>query len=335
MHDDAAAAGTTLSVLVCGAGSIGMRHLRNLKTLGVTNIAVSEPNENRRQVAASEIPCTSFADLSEALKTFKPAVVLVCSPTRDHVTQALLASQAGAHLFIEKPLSQSLEGIDTLQKEIHDRNLVSMVGCNMRFHHGPATVHKLLDEGTIGTPREAVVYTGSFLPKWRPQQDYRKSYSADPVQGGAILDCIHEIDLALWYFGSAKLERADVRLATPIGLTVDGTADLFLEHENGARSKVHLSFMEPEYRRFCAIDGTRGSIDWNINQACVEVRDTEGNVTASYPAPEGYDMNQMYLDELQHFLRGIERNENVYNPLSEAAETLALALAARLAPPRA
>ncbi|MFA6039782.1 MAG: Gfo/Idh/MocA family oxidoreductase [Candidatus Peribacteraceae bacterium] len=322
------------SVLVCGAGSIGLRHLRNLTTLGISRLAVSEPDDQRRRSAEEEIPCEPFASLPEALDQFHPNTVLICSPTKEHLPQAIAAAGAGAHIFIEKPLSYSPEGIEGLRKEIDERNLVSMVGCNMRFHHGPATVRKLLTEGAIGKPHEAVVYTGSSLPQWRPLQDYRKSYSADPVQGGAILDCIHEIDLALWYFGPAALERAEVQTATPLDLTVDGTADLFLRHQSGVRSRVHLSFMEPEYRRFCTIKGTGGSLEWDINRKCVEVRDRKGNVVASHPEPEGYDMNRMYLEEMRHFLAGVGKREKVYNPVAEAAETLTIALTARSAPPR-
>ncbi|MDD4628940.1 MAG: Gfo/Idh/MocA family oxidoreductase, partial [Candidatus Peribacteraceae bacterium] len=259
----------------------------------------------------------------------KPAIVFVCSPTGLHVPQALAAARTGAHLFIEKPLSHTEKGIDDLRKEATKRDLICMVGCDMRFHFGPATVKKLLEEGAIGTVTHATVFTGSFLPDWRPQQDYRKSYSADPEQGGAILDCIHELDLALWYLGPATLRDAVLQPATSLGIPVEGTADLILQHETGAIGSVHLSFMEPGYRRFCRIEGTAGTIAWDIGEKRVTLSNPEGKTLRTFKEPAAYDLNRMYLDELRHFLDCVRKNVQPQGNLQEATIALGIALEAK------
>jgi len=318
-----------VKVLVSGAGSIGKRHLRNLRSVGVQKLSVCDPDEENRTEIAEELSIPDYVDLEEGLSNENPDIVFICSPSKLHIEQALIAAKAGAHLFIEKPLSNTLEGIDELTKEVQARGLICMVGCNMRFHHGPATVKKLLSEGIIGKIQEAEVYTGSYLPNWRPQQDYKQSYSADPVQGGAILDCIHEIDLALWYLGPATLTKADLEKATPIEIDVEGTADLHLDHQNGAKSSVHLSFMEPDYNRFCRITGSEGSVHWDINKKKVEVMDTDGSVIESHSEPEGYDMNQMFIDEITYFLECVQSQKNPDGNLEDAIRALSIALEAK------
>ncbi len=304
-------------ILISGCGSIGTRHAHNLCALGL-NVTTCDPHAE-----------ADYKDFEEALKEEKPAVVFICSPTKLHIPQALAATKAGCHLFIEKPLSHTLDGIEELQKEVNDRELITMVGCNMRFAFGPSAVKKILDAGTIGKIMKSTVYTGSYLPDWRPQNDHKKSYSADPAQGGAILDCIHEIDIALWYAGPARLESVTKESAESIGIDVEGTADLTLQHESGATSDVHLSFIEPEYKRFCDIEGEKGSVRWDFSEKKVDVKDAEGNVTETIKEPEGYDINQMYMDEVEHFLACVEQKSIPEGNLEEARQTLEIALAAK------
>ncbi|MBU0766658.1 Gfo/Idh/MocA family oxidoreductase [Patescibacteria group bacterium] len=320
-----------LVVLVSGAGSIGKRHLKNLNNLGIKQLSVCDPNEANLKSAVEKLDCKSYADLEAALKEQKPDIVFICSPTKFHITQALNAAKANMNLFIEKPLSINKEHIKELTQEVEERGLTCMVGCNMRFHHGPATVKRLLNEGRIGSVKQAYIYTGSYLPDWKPQQDYRQSYSADPEQGGAILDCIHEIDLALWYLGPATLVSTTSKPATDIDLpSVEGTADLVLWHGSGSESNVHLSFTEHEYKRYCIFNGTDGSITWDINKKKVDVQDVKGTLVDSYPEPEGYDINQMYIDEVNHFLSCIADRRSPQCNLMEATQALDIALKARI-----
>src|SRR5882672_7407751 len=124
----------------------------------------------------------------------RPDTVLVTAPSSMHVELAIVGARNGCHLFIEKPLSHTLDGVGELLETVKRQTLITMVGCNMRFHPGPALVKRLIDEGVVGNVLAARVKTGSYLPEWRPGMNYRDSYSASvQMGGGALLDCIHEI----------------------------------------------------------------------------------------------------------------------------------------------
>lgn len=293
------------------------------------HVAFTDPDAKALAFARKELGVDGEADFHKGLSLQRPDIVFVCSPTKLHLEQAREAAKNGMHLFIEKPLSNSLDGVDELRKIVTEKKLICMVGCNMRFHFGPATVKRMIEEGAIGKVLHAGVYTGSYLPDWRPQNDYKKSYSADPTQGGAILDCIHEIDLALWYLGAAKLAGVTKEQADILGIPVEGTADLRLEHASGATSDVHLSFMEKQYKRFCVIEGEEGSISWDIDQKTVEVTDAEGYVVQTALEPAGYDLNRMYIDEITHFLECVASGRPSEGNLDEATMALSLALEAR------
>lgn len=309
---------SSLTVLVSGAGSIGKRHMKNLELLGVGHIVSYDP----------KFP--SVDDFDTALAKVSPHAVFICSPTKEHIPQAIAAAKSNAHLFIEKPLSHTMEHVDELKRLVADqKNLITMVGCNMRFHPGPKMVKELLEKEVIGKVTHAEIQTYSYLPDWRPNQDYRKSYSADPLQGGAILDCIHEIDLALWYLGPGTLQSASTVPATDIGLTVEGQADLVIDHEQGATSAVHLSFMHKGHKRSCTIAGERGTISWDIAKKTVEHTDTAGNLCESFAEPDAWELNNMYKDEVAYFLKHVQNGEPTFSPLTKGREALAIAIAAR------
>jgi predicted dehydrogenase len=317
-----------MRVAVLGCGSIGRRHAANLRTLAVSEVLLYDPDLRARERSSAELGLEAFGDLNGVWDQ-RPDALVIASPSAQHIPLARAGAERGCHLFIEKPLSHQLDGIEALERLAEERGLVTMVGCNMRFHPGPATVKRLLDEGRIGSPIAARIYAGSYLPAWRPSQDYRQSYSASLASGGAILDVIHEIDLALWYMGPARLVAAAVLPANEIGLETDGLAELLLRHASGALSSVHLNFIQRDYRRGCQIIGTEGTLYWDFEADRVDVLRGEGVEPERHPLPSGWELNRMYLDELGHFLSCIESRAATVNPIGGGAAALEIALAAR------
>lgn len=316
------------SAVIVGCGSIGRRHARNLRAAGVTGLLLVDDDGAAAEALARDCGGRVAPSLDDALKQ-GVAAAFICTPSNLHVRDATRAAAAGADLFIEKPLSHSLDGIDELVATADGRGLVTMVACNMRFHPGPRAVKRLLDEGVIGTVVAARIHTGSYLPRWRPSQDYRRSYSASASHGGAILDCIHEIDLALWYFGPASLHSCAAVAAWPVGLDTDGLAELLLRHEHGVLASVHLNFIQRDYSRSCLVIGTEGTIEWVFRDREVRVFAPDGAIRERCAEPADWDMNEMYVDEMGHFLAAARRRTETMNPIRNGVAALRLAIEAR------
>src|ERR1700675_1146243 len=131
--------------LVVDCGSIGRRHARNLKSLGVQQLGFCDTSSEALKQCREELHGEIFGDYGEALQKFKPDIVLICTPPVYHVEEALAALQARAHVFIEKPLSHESSGIQVLIAEASrlDRNV--QIGYNMRFHPGLKILKELID----------------------------------------------------------------------------------------------------------------------------------------------------------------------------------------------
>ena len=318
----------SLRSLVVGAGSIGTRHLANLRALGFPELAVVEPDASRR-AAAGKVAGAAFATLEEGLE-WKPELAIVATPSHLHLAPALALARQAVPLLVEKPLSHTEEGLDDLVREVTRRKLVSLVGCNMRFHPGPAAVKRLLEQGSIGRVLFARIHTGSYLPEWRPAQDYRSSYSAQRSQGGGcLLDCVHEIDLAQWYLGPIVELFSMAEHLSSLEIDAEDVAVILARHAGRALSEIHLDYVQRTYERGCQIVGENGSIVWDFNQAEVRWYDAAQKRWNAAPHPPGWDLNGMYLDELKHFVRAVREGTATCLPIAEAAGLVRVVGAAR------
>jgi predicted dehydrogenase len=317
--------------LVMGCGSIGTRHIDNLLALEAGQVYAVDPLEAKRAEAEGRFGIRTFSDVEEAL-SLRPDVALIATPTSSHVELALEAAKRGCHLFIEKPLSHDLESTGELIKCVGDAGLVSLVGCNMRFHPGLRTVKQLLDQGIAGRVIAILVHFGHYLPDWHPKEDYRSSYSArSELGGGIILDAIHEIDYARWLLGEVKSVACLSGKLTGLDIDTEDTAAMLLSFADGAIGEIHVDYVQRAYSRKCEVLGDEGTIRWDYVAGEVRVFRSGSNEWQVLSQPAEWSPNDMYVDEMRHFLRCLSREEAPALDVSEAACVLRIALAAKSA----
>jgi predicted dehydrogenase len=316
-------------ILIVGCGSIGRRHAKNLLALGMRDVMAFDAQAERRSEAAAELAVRTVGSLEEAWER-RPEIALVAVPTSLHIRVALEAARRGCHLFVEKPLSDRWEGVDDLLHAVRQRGLISLVGCNMRFHPGLVCVKRLVDENAVGRVIAARVEVGHYLPDWHPWEDYRQSYSARrELGGGVILDAIHEIDYVRWMLGEVAVATCLAGKLSRLEIDTEDTAAILLRFESGAVGEVHLDYVQRAYSRTCQIIGEEGTIHWDYTAGAVRwysAHDKQWRVLAD---PPGWETNRMYLDEMNHFLNCLAQEEKPALDVFEAARVLKVALAAK------
>ena len=318
-----------LRFLVIGCGSIGRRHMGNLKTLGVSNIVAFDTQAERRAEVANSLGVETIDDPAAAWKC-KPGVCLVTAPTSLHTELALAAAEQGCQLFIEKPLSHNWKNVDALLDIVAKRGLVSLVGCNLRFHPGLRTVKNLMAENAVGRVIAARVEVGQYLPDWHPWEDYRRSYSARrELGGGVILDAIHEIDYIRWLLGEVTDVVCCAGKLSGLEIDTEDTAAILLRFQNGAFGEVHLDYVQRAYSRSCRILGEEGTIEWDYTAGAVRHYSAHAKGWTVVANPDGWEANQMYVDEMAHFLRCLDGAQVPETSVFDAAKGLEVALAAK------
>jgi predicted dehydrogenase len=319
-----------MKFLVAGLGSIGRRHLRNLQALGEKDILLFRTH----QATLPDGELNGYpveTDLGRALQ-FKPEAVIIANPTALHLSVAVPAAEAGCHLLIDKPVSNTLEGLDELKTALTRGGGKVLVGFQFRFHPGLQRIKELLGEQAIGRPLSVRAHWGEHLPGWHPWEDFRQSYAARPeLGGGAVLTLCHPLDYLHWLIGEAETLWAFTS-RHGLGLEVEDTAEIGLRFKDGTLGSVHLDYVQRPTRHTLEIVGTEGTITWDNASGTVRLsqpaRNGAGEGSQAFPLPAGFERNSMFLAEMSHF-RQVARGEcEPICPLDDGLYALKLALAA-------
>jgi predicted dehydrogenase len=318
--------------VVMGAGSIGRRHMRNLRTLGVSRITAVDPDPERLRVVVEELGvngASSWKDVRlEQPDGPQPDVVLICTPPSMHHGHCVNAFLSGTHVFVEKPLAVSVKEVGWLLESRHEYGVILQVGYNLRFIPALQALKTLIEEGSLGRPLWARFEAGQYLPDWRPWQDYRQSYTArKELGGGIVFDGSHEIDLALWLLGKPTEVCCMAGHLSDLEMDVEDSATLLLKFESGAQADVHVDCIQREYSRGLKIAFEKGTASWSWPQNVLRIFDVDKGERVIEP-PEGYDANQMYLDEMSHFLNDAQEWKDNSVSLLEGREVVRVATAA-------
>jgi len=316
-------------ILIIGCGSIGKRHIKNLLSLNACNLIAYDISDNCRSEVNKKFGVKTVDSLDEAF-CLSPHIVMITTPSSRHISLAIQAAQHDCHLFIEKPLSDSLQKVDDLISIVKDKNLISLVGCNMRFHPGLMIIKDLIANGTIGKIVSAKVEFGHYLPNWHPWEDYRKGYSARiDLGGGVILDAIHEIDYIQWLFGDVESVFCFSENIKSLEIETESVAAILIRFSNGIIGEVHLDYIQRDYSRNCHIIGTEGTIKWDDVAGKVFLYKAKEEKWQTFKNPKGWDFNCMYIDEIRYFISCVQKNEKTTLDIKQSERILKTAIAAK------
>ncbi len=314
--------------LVVGCGSIGRRHARNLKSLGVQQLGFCDTSPDALKQCQEELNGEIFSDYAEALEKFRPDVALICTPPVYHVEEALAALQARAHLFIEKPLSHESSGIQALIAEARRRDRRVQIGYNMRFHPGLQILKELIDSGKIGRVLWLNAEAGQYLPDWRPWQNYRESYSArQELGGGIILDGSHELDYICWLLGRPTEVTCRAEHLSSLEVDVEDSAWIYMKFPERRRAELNLDFVQRSYTRTCKVVGEAGTAFWDFSVQ--EVRWFSADQQVWNSIPYVFEANDMYVAEMAHFLESLGSGTGPMVDLEQGRDVILVVEAAK------
>jgi UDP-N-acetylglucosamine 3-dehydrogenase len=186
-----------LTIGFIGLGGIARIHAQALRELGdkVDFCATVSSSDSRLREFSETYNCKGYMSYIEMLRQESPDIVLISSPHRLHAQIALEAIDAGAHLYIEKPMATSLEEALKIVEAAEKKGTIIAVGHHNRFNPAIYTASKLVAKGFLGKLYHA---KGSMLR----QRGIPKTPSftrKELAGGGAVLDLAsHVVDTLLY-----------------------------------------------------------------------------------------------------------------------------------------
>lgn len=321
----------SMRILVVGLGSIAHRHIQNLKLID-PSIRIALWRQKSKSIHLQELaPLVDqvMHSLNDAV-AWKPDAALITNPASLHVEAGLALAQQNIHLFIEKPLSNELNGVNELLDLCRSRSLVLMVGYNFRFDPSLQKMRRALIEGQIGQPISLRAEVGQFLPGWRSGRDYRQSVSAQSaLGGGAVLELSHELDYARWLMGEVKKVSAQVANLGELDMDAEDIAEIILQFDNGALGSIHLDMIQRSATRVCRIIGTEGTLAWDCFSHSVRLFSATTNTWSDLQPSQPLERNEMYVAELEHFLDCFTRSRSPLVSGEDGRRALEIALAVK------
>jgi predicted dehydrogenase len=307
-----------------GWGSIGHRHIKNLLKYPDVEIIICT---NKKSINTEiEKRCKIVKLLEDGIKE-TPDIAFITNVTSEHVSTAVKLAEHGINLFIEKPLSHSVDHIDELSEIIKRKKIKVMIGSNFRFHECIKKIKELLDENLIDEIISVRVECGSYLPDWHPNEDYRSSYAAQKeLGGGVVLTCIHEIDYLHWFLGQVDEIVSFSGKYSDLELNVDDLSTALIKFKKNIIAEIHLDFFQRKEFRSCKIIGKKGTIYWDSDSNLVKLFDINENKWIEILKISNYDRNQMFMKELDYYLDCINHNKEPMNSVIESKEVLKIAL---------
>jgi len=289
--------------LIIGGGSIGKRHLRNLQSLGETELFCFRRSYDPQ--FEIDYHCKVIISYNE-IKRIKPDILYVCNPTSMHHEGIQWAQDLGAHLFMEKPMTHD-ELIFQQACQHRDKTHVFFIGFVLRYHPLVKIIKEKLNDKLIGEIFSARFEFGSFLPNWHPEENYKEGYAAIKSLGGGVINTItHELDLMLYFFGAPQSVYAAKANLGQLQIDVEELSESIFSYQWGFAT-LHLDFLQKDYDRQLKIIGSDGKITWNFRENAIIIE--RPNVTRETIKLNVEDFNQLYLDELKDFFELIRLNK--------------------------
>lgn len=154
-----------LKIVLVGCGKIADAHVEAIQTNPAVRLtAVCDVEKLMAEQLAMRYGVAGFYDnFDRMLEAEQPDVVHIATPPHAHLTLGLRALQAGAHLFVEKPLALSHENAQTLLQAAIEAGKLVTVGYINNFDPVAFELSKIVDSGTIGDPVHVETFLGYNL----------------------------------------------------------------------------------------------------------------------------------------------------------------------------
>lgn len=284
-------------ILIVGYGSIGKTHFKLLKEhldWPVVDVVTSQQIEKVQTYKALEMIT------AEQLKKYQ--YFIICSETDKHFSHLQYIDQRvyDKLIIVEKPLFAVAE-------EYYPVNKVC-VAYNLRFHPIIKKLKDYLKREDILTFSARV---GQYLPTWRPQQDYRQSYSANIRRGGGVLrDLSHELDYVSMLCGKFDIVGVFSGKFSALDIQSDDICMLLCKNNKNTGISIHLDYLAFQPKRTIEVQTNTMTITADLinNTMIVCTKDKKKQYSFSH-----YDKNYSYIQMHSNILEKFGCDMSSYN----------------------
>jgi predicted dehydrogenase len=233
----------TLGVGIIGAGRVSGSHIRATQaTDGARLVAIADVAQERVDAVVGKTGCAGYADYRKLLERDDIQIVMIGLPHWLHEEVALAAAAAGKHIFLEKPMANTLDECDRIDAAVRRAGVQLMVGHNQHFMAPNMEARRILHSGELG---QIVFATDTWYKAFGLAG--RPAWFLDRAQGGGMwqMNGAHMVDRMRWIIDSPII-AVKAWIGNPlIGQQADDSSIAMLQFANG----VHCTIMHAGYEQ--------------------------------------------------------------------------------------
>lgn len=266
--------------------------------------AVVEPLQEQAQLVKDLLPeARIYSELEPLLADNDLDFVDICTPPCFHADLMLRACRSGLHVFCEKPMVTSLEGLHQIQQAAKEFQRVIFMVNNWKYAPLWVKVGELVRENRIGAVRNIsltvlrTANSGGGISNWRK--------CAQVAGGGILLDHgWHQLYLILSLLKeqplsiSARMEHSQIN-----GSDLEETVDLVIQFPS-VEARLHLTWRAACRQNYGAIRGERGTIFINDDHL---ILCTDGSPPSRYDFPEALSKGSHHVEWMKPVMEGFHR----------------------------
>lgn len=303
-----------LKVCFVGVGSIARRHIKNLRALCEKRGIALHIDALRRSRGTEPAEGVDEEFFSEESLPMDYDAVFVTNPTSCHVETIKSLSDRTGYFFVEKPICY-ISQIPEAEMLCGDRAYRYYVACPLRYNPVISYIKKNVDASKVLSVR---CISSSYLPDWRPGQDYRETYSAHKELGGGVsIDLIHEWDYITDLFGFPSSVKSIISKKSSLEIDSDDLAIYIAEYDDMA-VELHLDYFGRKTVRRIEIITDEDTIIGDL------VNNTVEYLVAGDKHSFSSDRDVYQTAELETFIDIISGAEENRNNLEHAVRVLKL-----------
>ena len=193
----------SMKIGIVGAGGMATYHALGFQKAGALVVGVADPDQNRARAFADAYGITdTFTDLGQMLESVPDLdAVSIVTPNKFHKTLSIQALEAGKHVYCEKPPARNEEEILQMHEAAKHAKKTLMFGFNNRCRPESLAMRSYIEQGEVGriNAAQAIWIRRNGIPGfggWFTDKEL--------AGGGAVIDLLHMIDLALYFMDYPK-----------------------------------------------------------------------------------------------------------------------------------
>ena len=264
-----------MRIAVAGCGAIGRRHVDLIGANDDARLCGLADPATGTGALAERLGVPAFESLDTLLDVVQPDAVVIATPNRLHVANALACIARRIPALVEKPLANDVDGGVRIVRAAGSAGVPILVGHHRRHSPVLARARAIIEAGTLG-PLVAVVGTALY----RKPDDYfdEAPWRRAPGGGPILINLIHEIDDLRLLCGDIVAVQAMTSRATR-GFAVEDTAAITLSFAGGALGTFLLSDAAASTRSWEQASGEKAAYARAANDDCYHVAGTRGSLS--------------------------------------------------------